>query len=214
MIDIPISDRFYSTKFPTENEWFSQVHPADIMTEQESLHVQKMLDTFYSVTAQYFQGLNITLPSYIFKPFSLAKYNETSGMNYHTDFQQDRGHFPGEKFHTTCLFYLNDNYEGGEISFAILNDTHSEVVEYFDYKPKAGDVVVFPSTEPFFHGVKPVLQGSKYIIRTYWQYEKEPDPDYDPDKAEELYNTLKDEIKVGMTLQHNGMSLRFNGRKK
>jgi hypothetical protein len=40
-----------------------------------------------------------------------------------------------------------------------------------DYKPVAGDLVVFPSGEPYFHGVKSISNGNKYLIRTFWQWE-------------------------------------------
>jgi hypothetical protein len=61
---------------------------------------------------------------------------------------------------------LNDDYEGGEISF--LNEDDSEVVTW---RPKAGDVIVFPSGSPFFHGVHPVLSGNRYIVRLWWYEE-------------------------------------------
>lgn len=173
-----------------------------------------MLDTFYDVSRHYFNALDITLPSYIFKSFSLAKYTEGGRMNYHTDFQQDRVHFPGIKFHTTCLFYLNDDYEGGEISFAILNDSNTAIIDYFEYKPKQGDVLIFPSKDPFFHGVKPITKGNKYIIRTYWQYDQKPTPDYNPHQAEKLYESLRSDVKTGFTLEHSGKILFFNAYKK
>ena len=137
------------------------------MTPEEAGHIQSVLDTFYKTTNKYFEELNLTLPSYILKPFNLAKYIEGGKMNYHTDFEPAKAHYPGHKFHTTCLFYLNDNYEGGEICFAILNDSNTKVIEHFEYKPKKGDVLIFPATAPFYHGVKPITKGEKYIIRSY-----------------------------------------------
>ena len=72
----------------------------------------------------------------------------------------------------SSIFYLNDDYEGGGLSF--LEEESGEVIHY---KPKAGDVVVFPSGDPitgasrYFHGVDKISSGDKYLVRTFWQYQ-------------------------------------------
>lgn len=56
----------------------------------------------------------------------------------------------------SMLFYINDDYEGGELYFPALN---------FEYKPKPGDFITFPSYEKYTHGVRPVLSGSdRYVL--------------------------------------------------
>jgi hypothetical protein len=129
--------------------------------------MRELLDSVYQASLQYFKEHNIILPSYHFPKLNLAKYSPGGAMQYHTDFVQEKSHMPGFKFHTTCLFYLNDNYEGGEINFAILNEDKTEVLFHYEYKPKEGDLIIFPSGDPFFHGVNIVESGYKYIIRTY-----------------------------------------------
>jgi hypothetical protein len=89
-------------------------------------------------------------------------------MHYHTDFQQEKRDAPGYKPYITCTMYLNDDYEGGEISFKILKEGggFDEVV----YKPKAGDILVFPSNQPYYHGVQLTTKGKKYFVRSFWDY--------------------------------------------
>ena len=136
-------------------------------------------NVFYSVTKDYIDQYSITLPNWHPSGFSICKYYETSdenhlAMHYHTDYVGANAEAPGLKFAITCTMYLNDDYEGGGLSF--LEEETGDVV---DYKPKAGDVVVFPSGDPitgashYFHGVDKISNGDKYLIRTFWQYEHE-----------------------------------------
>lgn len=91
-------------------------------------------------------------------------------MVHHTDFVKIEEEMPGNKFAITCTMYLNDDYEGGEIDFIIGKD-------HIPYKPKAGDVLVFPSGHPqilggdhmYLHGVKKVKKENKYLIRCFYQ---------------------------------------------
>lgn len=85
-------------------------------------------------------------------------------MQYHTDYIISQRDMPGEKFHTTCTFYINDNYNGGDIEFFVNDDITN-------HKPKAGDIVIFPSGEPYFHGVKTIPDGNKFFIRNFVMYD-------------------------------------------
>lgn len=55
----------------------------------------------------------------------------------------------------TIIFYLNDNYQGGELVFPKQGVTIS---------PKAGSVVIFPSDHRYPHEVIPVKEGIRYAI--------------------------------------------------
>lgn len=83
------------------------------------------------------------------------KYNFTA---FHSDFFQQDMDTPGYKLIFTVMIYLNDDYEGGEICFW-------DGEKIVGYKPKAGDVVVFPSCEPFYHGVLDIDKNDRYAIR-------------------------------------------------
>jgi hypothetical protein len=107
---------------------------------------------------------------------SICKYDqeagnaETKAMRYHTDYVREVMPSPGFKFVVTTTSYLNDDYEGGELDFSVGG-------KLIKYKPKAGDLVVFPSGNPNFltedgdvylHGVQKCTGTEKYLGRMYW----------------------------------------------
>jgi hypothetical protein len=58
-----------------------------------------------------------------------------------------------------ALTYLNDEYEGGEIFFP----------EYdIEIKPKPGELIFFPGSHYYIHGVKPVTKGSRLVFMTFF----------------------------------------------
>jgi hypothetical protein len=83
-------------------------------------------------------------------------------MNYHTDFIKSEADMPGRKFLITCTTYINDDYDGGSVEFYITDNGDT-----ISYKPKAGEILVFPSGEPYYHGVKNIHNGEKFFIRNF-----------------------------------------------
>jgi len=55
----------------------------------------------------------------------------------------------------SSIYYINDNYEGGEIVFPRFGIT---------YKPAANEAIFFPSTYVYNHSVKPVISGTRYAV--------------------------------------------------
>jgi len=109
---------------------------------------------------------------------SFCKYDENVDrmdndftMHYHTDFIISEREMPGPKFLLTCTTYINDDYDGGEISFFIDN-------KIIDYKPVKGSILVFPSFEPYWHGVREIKNGNKFLVRNFITYTYEGSPEW------------------------------------
>jgi len=83
------------------------------------------------------------------KQYQLVRYTEGQFFKEHAD--------ATEEFlrKISVLFYLNDNYLGGEIVFT-----------KFDMciKPEKNTLIVFPSSEEFSHSAEPVKSGVKYVV--------------------------------------------------
>lgn len=159
--------------FPSKEEYISARH-YQINNDNDKIRTElakELGEIFYDVTGHF---INIykdaSLPNWEKNPSSVNKYTDGAGisenyaMNYHTDFVQTEKDLPGSKFGITTTFYLNDNYEDGEICFKINDD-------FISYKPKKGDVIVFPSQPPYYHAVRKATGSDRYMIRGFWQFD-------------------------------------------
>ena len=102
-----------------------------------------------------------------------TRNNREYAIGFHTDNKASMESMPGPKPILTATIYLNDDYEGGEVSF--LADKSSSIITY---KPKSGDITVFPSYNPFFHAALPVSGSKKYLIRYFLCYYYSGSEDY------------------------------------
>lgn len=62
----------------------------------------------------------------------------------------------------SVVLYLNDDYQGGEIEFPF---------QKISIKPKKGLLLIFPSNFCYAHIAKPVTEGTKYSIVTWYHAE-------------------------------------------
>lgn len=82
----------------------------------------------------------------------------TDGTHYHShidgQYIKDDKALRGVDRDITCVVYLNDDYQGGEINF-----------DFFKYtlKPNKADIVIYPTTFEFVHSVSKVV-GDRYAI--------------------------------------------------
>jgi|694.fasta_scaffold00090_82 hypothetical protein len=81
---------------------------------------------------------------------NIARWDKGTKLALHVD---DLGWVTDN--HLPTLIYLNDDYEGGELSFA----THDVTI-----KPKIGDLIMFPGNMYYAHEVKEVLSGVRYTV--------------------------------------------------
>jgi predicted 2-oxoglutarate/Fe(II)-dependent dioxygenase YbiX len=101
-----------------------------------------MVNKYYKKVRSQFNDEYQNISGYIF-----TIYNEGIGMAPHIDSEE------GAEF--GALFYLNDDYLGGELVVQTPDET-------FTHKPKKGDLVYFPSW--FEHSVLPVTEGARYFF--------------------------------------------------
>ena len=97
-------------------------------------------------------------PSLALEEFRVKRY--IGGTDQQFSEHVDVGDLSSSKRYLSFLFYLNDNFDGGETIF------------YPDMKikPIRGSVVIFPPMWMFPHAGLPVDSGTKYIMSSYLNY--------------------------------------------
>lgn len=87
-----------------------------------------------------------------------SDWHDTYGILKYGPGQQFTNHIDDSpKYHRriSTVYYLNENYTGGEINFPRFNIT---------FKPKSNQMIVFPSTYVYNHSVSPVIEGERYAV--------------------------------------------------
>lgn len=119
-------------------------------------------EVFSSYLSKY--GIKLSEPTEVTHS-GMRHYMNGGCVGPHQDYSLDQPDTPN--FTVTLNAYLTDDYEGGEIVF--LSDDYASSSEdkediKLSYKPKAGDVVAFPSV--LWHKTNPVTSGHRYNINT------------------------------------------------
>ena len=145
-----------------------------------------VMTTFYNVCKEYASSIGDHEEPNLFPTFNIKKYNPGLSMGSHFD-QLDGDN----TLRYSLVMYLNDDYEGGEISFQLkdydggwtstegwFQGAPSVDVDYdvavknksidFGVKPESNSVIIFPSSAPYFHTAHTVKTGFKYMVPGHW----------------------------------------------
>jgi hypothetical protein len=92
-------------------------------------------------------GINVVY----YEAFNFVKYNGPGQQ-----FKIHADHGPAYNTTVSVVVYLNDDYEGGELYFPRLDK--------LVYKPKIGDIAIFPSNYIYEHASRDMINGIKYSV--------------------------------------------------
>ena len=87
--------------------------------------------------------------------YEILKYNPGEYFKLHID---DGANWQNHRRTVSAIFFLNDNFGGGEIEFPR---------QQIKIKPKAGSIIIFPSNFAYPHQVLPP-DGVRYVAVTWF----------------------------------------------
>lgn len=96
---------------------------------------------------------------------TIVKWNPGQYQHPHADKELHSGPDAGlpndfPYYDISSLFYINDDYEGGELYFPYQD---------IQFKPKRGSAYFFPGDMNYVHGVTEVLNGLRYTCPFFWE---------------------------------------------
>lgn len=124
---------------------------SDLIDKKTLYIANSFLMAFQMSTDRYLASRNLDKDNYNLNldSVTIKAWNEGQSMGPHFDGQDGN-----KDLAFSLVAYINDDYEGGEISFP----NHNVSV-----KPKAGSLIMFPSQEPYIHEVKSIISGTRYM---------------------------------------------------
>lgn len=107
-----------------------------------------------SKLAKIIENLFANMTKYV-QPYSILRTRTGEGFPYHSDSVTDIYNVFG------LVFYLNDDYTGGELDYKDLN---------ISIKPKANSMLIHRAH--LIHGVKEVTSGTRYAVSSFIEGDK------------------------------------------
>lgn len=129
-------DIFYSSTMPEEI--------IEILTKVFKIALKTSID-IYGVGINDFDKRSV----------HLNRWKQGISMPPHIDILSQRSD------HIAALYYINDDYEGGEINFV----DHS-----FKNKPQSNSLIIFPGNENYLHEVLEISEGIRYTSSIWFQF--------------------------------------------
>jgi hypothetical protein len=121
--------------------------------------MSNMPETFFaSLNNLFFENFDTIEKDYMSSYGIFSEWHDAYGILKYGEGQQFTNHIddhPSYHRRVSTVYYLNDNYTGGEINFPRFNIT---------FKPKANQMILFPSTYVYNHSVSPVIEGERYAV--------------------------------------------------
>ena len=124
-----------------------EIDSTNFFTHFESSVSSLFYNIFNPIEKDYLNRYNLNLDWH--DVYAVLKYGKGQKFTNHVD---DHKELPRR---VSIIYYLNDEYTGGEINFPRFGIT---------YKPKANEMILFPSTYVYNHSVSPVLSGNRYAV--------------------------------------------------
>jgi len=113
---------------------------------------------FINLNNIFFESFDPIEKDYLSSYGIFSEWHDSYGILKYGEGQQFTNHIddhPSYHRRVSTVYYLNDNYTGGEINFPRFNIT---------LKPKANQMIIFPSTYVYNHSVSPVIEGERYAV--------------------------------------------------
>lgn len=119
-------------------------------------HILDMLDKVFTLVYKTATDLyGVEIDPFHKNGLHLVKFVEGFFLNPHVDTLSD------ESLHIASVYYINDDYQGGEIRFPKHN---------LKIKPEPNSLVIFPGNENYLHEVTKITKDNRYSSAMWFKF--------------------------------------------
>lgn len=141
--------------------WFERVCTTNSLIKSDPKAIEIILGMMKRLKVIVEDFFNVTVsdtgPAIVRWPIG-ARQEPHADKEFHIGEEQGRANdFPF--YDIASLFYLNDDYDGGELYFPL---------QGLEFKPKPRAAYFFPGDRLYTHGVRPVRSGIRYTSPFFW----------------------------------------------
>jgi hypothetical protein len=135
-----------------EEPWGSRTIRSNQMPE----HFLDMLEKVFKVVYENATSLyKVEIDHFNRGGLHLVKFVEGFSLMPHVDTMSD------ESLHIASVYYINDDYEGGEIRFP----NHDLTI-----KPEPNSLIIFPGNENYLHQVIKITKNNRYSSAMWFKF--------------------------------------------
>jgi hypothetical protein len=146
---LPAASRYKKVGFPNYRDAHASIEFFYDPNGTNNAETESIANSLMPCIDDYISMYGIDVIESLKTSYQLVRYNIGQTFAEHTD------DVPENRRTISGVYYINDDYEGGEIAY-----------KYFglDYKPSKYDYIVFPSIWSYSHTAKTIISGTKYVL--------------------------------------------------
>lgn len=135
-----------------KDQWYNRI----VSPKQMSDEIFSLLNKVFSfakdkINSEYDVSVDFVNPHQL----SVVLWNPGDQMGRHVD------DWAVHHYHIATIFYINDDYGGGEISFP----EHGITI-----KPKSNSLIMFPGNNNYLHEVLQITRGQRYTSNMWFKF--------------------------------------------
>jgi hypothetical protein len=135
-----------------EQPWLARTIEAQYLPKEISEILNKTFELVYKKTTDFY---GVTINPHRQGRLHVVKFVKGFYLVPHIDTLSSEGN------HIASVYYINDDYTGGEIYFP----DHKLTI-----KPKSNSLIIFPGNENYVHGVSEIIDNDRYSSAMWFQF--------------------------------------------
>ena len=135
-----------------EQPWLARTISSNNLPKE----IFKMLDQIFQISYKKSTDVyNVAINPFHESALHIVKFVKGFHLKPHVDTLSAEGN------HIASVYYINDDYAGGEIEFPDHN---------LKIKPKSNSLIIFPGNENYVHSVHEIIDNDRYSSAMWFQF--------------------------------------------